>query len=456
MTTTEPAESATAVTPSDHVVAVTSDAHVAPLLKEQLRLYCPQKYLEQFDEFVKFNDSLPLRMGGPEREDDPRLSHYRNALTTGGWDAHQRLRDMDRDGVAGEIVFHGLNAGRQDLMPFNGAFGAFGVRGYDNELVAAGRHMYNQWLADFCSVAPERHAGLAHVPIWDPEAATKEIEWAAEVGLKGVNFPRPQPTNPAYNDPAWDRFYAACAANDMPLTTHAQAPGAPPVGKKANPGDFEVYTLDIMGEGGRTSLPQLLFGGVFDRHPNLKLVYTEVVDDWWEATMARLDDFYLNFSSSIEGLPEALRVDTGPFPPTRLSALPSELCKQHVFIGWSCVAPFETQRAVEGGFDSQILWGSDYPHPEGSWQYPRTDDEVPITHLHLRDSFASIPAQRAAGMIGLNAARAYGMDIPKLQAVANRINSLTFEQLAVPFEGPVEDVMTRSARFCFRRNGPFG
>ncbi|ORW32735.1 hypothetical protein AWB91_09600 [Mycobacterium paraense] len=429
---------------------------MAPLLNEQLRDYCPKKYLDDFDEFVKFNDSLPQRMGGPERTDNPRLSHYRNALTTGGWDVHQRLRDMDRDGVAGEIVFHGLNAGRQDLMPFNGAFGAFGIRGFDQELVAAGRHMYNRWLADFCSVEPDRHAGLAHVPIWDPEAAADEIEWAAEAGLKGINFPRPQPANPAYNDPAWDRFYAAAAANNMPLTTHAQAAGAPPVSQKPKPGDFEVYTLEIMGEGGRTALPLLLFGGVFDRHPNLKLVYTEVVDDWWPTTMARLDDFYLNFSSKLESLPEVLRVDTGPYPPTKLSALPSELCKQHVFIGWSCIAPFEAARAVEGGFDSQILWGSDYPHPEGSWQYPRSDDEVPITHLHLRDSFAAVPADKAAGMIGVNAANVYGMDVAKLQEVANRINSLTFQQLSVPYEDPVEDVLTRSARFCFRRSGPFG
>lgn len=456
MTTTEQTNITPSVAPTDHVIAVTSDAHVGPLLKEQLRDYCPQKYLEQFDEFTKLNDQLPHKMGGPENKENPRLSHFRNALTTGGWDVHQRLRDMDRDGVAGEVVFHGLNAGRQDLIPFNSAFGAYGFKGYDNELVAVGRHIYNRWLADFCSVEPERHAGLAHVPIWDPEAAAKEIEWAAEAGLKGVNWPRPQVVNPAYNDRAWDRFYAAAAANDMPLTTHAQAPGAPPPGKKPHQGDWEVYMLEIMGEGTRSALPLLLFGGVFDRYPNLKLVYTEVVDDWWQILMTRLDDFYVNYTAKMDSLPEVLRVNTGPYGPTKLSGLPSELCKQHVFIGWSCIAPFEAERAVDAGFDTQILWGSDYPHPEGSWQYPRTDDEVPMTHLHLRDSFAAVPAQRAAGMIGLNAAKAYGMDIAKLQDVANRINSLTFEQLAEPYEGPVEDVVTRSAKFCFRRNGPFG
>ena len=435
---------------SDRVIAVTADSHVGPLLAEQLRDYCPKQYLRQFDEFVTFMAGLPPRMAGPDPDEDPRRSHLRNALTTGGWDVHQRLRDMDRDGVAAEVVFHGLNTGRQDLMPFNGPFGAYAMGG-DNELAGVGRRIYNRWLADFVSVEPERHAGLAHLPMWDPEAAVAELEWAAGAGLRGVNFPRPQPVIPTYNDPVWERFWSACEAFDMPLTSHAQG-GAPPT--LAQPGDFEVYTLEIMGDAGRRALHQLVFGGVFERHPRLKLVYTEVLDRWWVDTMAQMDDM-ARWTTGIQRLRPTQQVTAGPHGLAKLPRLPSEYCHDNVFIGWTCLAPFEAEDAVRNGYDSNVLWGSDYPHPEGSWQYPRTDDEVPITHLHLRDTFAGIPADRAAAMIGGNAIRVYGLDTEKLRGVAERINSLTFTELATPLEGEPEDVLTRSAHFCFRRSGAF-
>jgi predicted TIM-barrel fold metal-dependent hydrolase len=452
MTTIESERSA-APTATDRVVAVTSDSHVGPLLTEQLRAYCPKMYLEQFDDFVEYAKTLPLRMQGPSEDEDARQSHFRNALTTGGWDIHQRLRDMNRDGVAAEIVFHGLNTGRQDFMPFNGPFGAFGLPGFDDELVGLGRHIYNEWLADFVSEEPERHAGLAHLPMWDPDAAVKELEWAAGKGLRGVNFPRQQPGIPLYNDPVWDNFWSACEDLEMPLTSHAQS--GPPTGAKLCPGDFEVNLYEIMGDLGRQALTRMVFGGVFERHPGLKLVYTEVIDTWWTSTLARMDSIAKFFVRN-RSLPATNQVNgASSGTVAALSKTPSEYCKQNVFIGWSAIAPFEAEDAVENGYDTQVLWGSDYPHPEGSWQYPRTDDEAPMTHLHLRDSFARIPADRAAGMIGGNATRVYGLDADKLQGVANRINSLTFEQLAVPFEDEPEDFLTRSAAFAFRREGPF-
>lgn len=466
MTTTEDIRTAAMPADTARTVIVTSDSHVAPLLSEQLRDYCPDKYLDDFDRFVSFaanpsGGSKPGKTvvghGGmtrevvePDPQEDPRLSVTRNALTTGGWDPHQRIRDMDRDGVAGEVIFHGLNTGRQDLMPFNGPFGAFGLSGYDNELVGAGRHMYNRWLSDFVSVEPARHAGLAHMPMWDPEACVKEVEWAAEAGLRGINFPRPQAAIPSYNDPVWDPFWSACEALNMPLTTHAQAPGPPP-STTPQQGDFEVYMLDIMGDNGRKAMYQLVFGGVFERHPGLRLVYTEVLDLWWVATMARMDGMATFFWYKEASLPPSQRVLLG----TKLPKMPSEYCMQNVFIGWTGMAPFEVQDAVEHGYTSQVLWGSDYPHPEGSWQYPRTEDEVPMTHLHLRDSFARAPRDHAAAMIGANAIRVYGLDAVELTNVARRINSLTFGELAEPFDDEPEDIATRSAKLCFRRNGPW-
>ena len=79
----------------------------------------------------------------------------------------------------------------------------------DFDLLRAGQHIYNQWLADVCSIEPERHIGLMHLPMWDIDASIEELTWARSVGLKGINFPTPKPFLMPYNAPDWDRFFSA-------------------------------------------------------------------------------------------------------------------------------------------------------------------------------------------------------------------------------------------------------
>jgi predicted TIM-barrel fold metal-dependent hydrolase len=432
------------------MVAVTCDAHAGPLLEEQLRSYCPSKYLDEFDEFVA--NVRRVRPKEPVLPDIHTQAHLRNALTTGGWDPHQRIRDLDRDGVAGEVIFHGLTLGRADFMPFNDFQASFGAAGYSNELVGAGRHIYNQWLADFVSVEPERHAGLAYMPFWDPDACAAEATLAAEKGLRGIYFPRPQSGILPYNDPAWERFWSVCEDHQLPLTTHSQHAG-PAVGPR-RPGDHMIEMLDILGPPARRGLHLLIFGGVFDRHPGLRLVFTEQSDNWWSTTLNLMDSL-ARYGERELGLPPEFQMYEGPpYGYVKLKRLPSEYCAENVFIGGTCLAPFEAADAVENSYASQVMWGSDYPHPEGSWQYPRYAEETPITHLHLRDTFSEIDLEHTTMLIGGNTIRVYSFDGPRLQAVANRINSLTAAELATPLSEEPEDFTTRCAKICFRRNGP--
>src|SRR5204863_1073759 len=129
------------------------------------------------------------------------------------------LRDLDADGVAGEVIFHGSQNG--EPIPFQAQGSFLGAEsGDDLEHLGVGYHIYNQWLADFVSVEPERHVGLAHLPMWDIDAAVKEATWAREHGLRAVNFPcesGPGENNRSrwagqhfYNDAVWDALWAAC------------------------------------------------------------------------------------------------------------------------------------------------------------------------------------------------------------------------------------------------------
>jgi predicted TIM-barrel fold metal-dependent hydrolase len=432
---------------ADHAVVVTSDGHCGPQ-PEHLREYCPQQHLEEFDTFFGAQRERRAMMPKDERSRDEIMkTPQRNTLTDGGWDPHARLRDMDYDGVAGEVIFHGLNQGPGVYpLPWGDLIGTGFDPSTPYELVALGRHIYNQWLADFCSVEPERRAGLCQLPMWDITAAVKELEWAANAGLRGVNFPRVQAGIPPYNDPGWDPFWSACEDLVMPLTTHAHGIPTGPSSEMLGglPGSGIIGTLDLVGAPARTAMHYLIFGGVFDRHPNLHLVFTEQPGTWWEWTLRELDSMVKGLSTFNGPSAHAL---------SRLPRLPSEYCAQQLFIGATCLAEFEAKAAVAGGYQTQVLFGTDYPHPEGSFQLAQSQDQYPMTKLSLRDALHEIDTESAALMAGENAARIYGLDIKKLQSVAARINAITFDELTEPVAvDELDPPYVRGAYYSFRRH----
>ena len=71
---------------------------------------------------------------------------------------------------------------------------------------------------------------------------------------------------------------------------------------------------------------------------------------------------------------------------------PSEYYRSNVFLGASYVAPFEVEAAVEEGYVENILWGSDYPHVEGTWAYEESEGDQNSTRAALR--YASLELLR--------------------------------------------------------------
>jgi predicted TIM-barrel fold metal-dependent hydrolase len=163
----------------------------------------------------------------------------------------------------------------------------------------------------------------------------------------------------------------------------------------------------------------MVFGGVFERHPDLRLVLTEVQESWWGPAMREMDTAYLNSFGTFREL---------------LSKKPSEYCAANVFVGASFMAAFEAEDAVAGGYSENVMWGSDYPHPEGCWKYPEADDEESTTRLHLRHTFGGIEPEAARNMLGENAVRLYGLDRAKLAKVAGRIGAPTPAELRQPVD----------------------
>jgi predicted TIM-barrel fold metal-dependent hydrolase len=399
------------------LLVISSDTHVGPAPSD-LRPYCPSRHLDAFDEFAArahvYNESYEQR----SHSHDYFSGRQRNLATAGHADPAARLRDMDRDGVAAGVIFADSLNGQPFPFDFENSLGNGIPAPEARELAGVGRALYNRWLADFCSVEPERQLGLAQLPFWDMEATLEELEWCAEHGLGGINFPSPdQPGLLPLHHPDMEPFYAACAALGMTLATHIGAlpPNVDYGGANSGVGHFGL--LDS-GEWGMRTLYQLVLFGVFDRHVDLRFVLTEVPGVYWQEVALKMD--------SLHNSP--MRDTTHD----RLQRLPSECMATNVWMGNSFQSRQEAVAAIDIGREERFLWGSDYPHPEGTYTFT-DDDAYPMTRLALANTYHGLPPDAVRAMVGLNALDAYPrLDPAALREVAARIGPAPSEIATAP------------------------
>ncbi len=414
--------------PDDPLVIISADCHVGPRLVEDLRPYCPGPLLDRFDAYVADAGRSRGRYV-PQPADAG--SRWRNRGTAGHHDPAARRRDLDFEGIAAEVVFHGSQ--NDEPIPFQSSM--LGPPA-DPELASAGIRIYTRRLAGMCAGEPRRHVGLVHLPLWDLDASLAELEWAAEAGLRGVNFSAPRPWIRPYNHPSWEPLWAAAAALGLPLTTHAGA-GEPAL--YTGPELTALMSIESGGWFSRRAAHILTFAGVFERHPDLRLVLTEQPGQWWPYLCEELDSVHIANSGD-----EALMRQVPRRPSTYLA--------RQVFIGASFLSPAEARGAVAGGYADRMMWGADYPHMEGTFQYPGTDDlagHPSYTRLSLRFALAGLDEPTVRAVLGGTAAAVYGLDLDALSRVAAEIGAPTFAEISRPLDAVPEG----ASSFAFRTFG---
>ena len=176
----------------------------------------------------------------------------------------------------------------------------------------------------------------------------------------------------------------------------------------------------------RRGLWVMIFGGVFERHPDLKLVLTEQWMDWSVTVPADMDGLYFGPTSA------ALRASL-PRPP-------SDYFRSNCYVGASFMSNAEAKLAIEHGLTDNIMWGDDYPHAEGTW---------PDTREAVRFTFADIDAKYTQKFVGDTAIDVYGLDRVELEKVAAAIGP-TIDEVATPYNVPENAV---HGLFAFR-TGP--
>lgn len=96
---------------------------------------------------------------------------------------------------------------------------------------------------------------------------------------------------------------------------------------------------------------------------------------------------------------------------SHLSMSPADYFRRNCAVGASCMPRADADIRHEMGLD-QIMWGTDYPHPEGTW---------PNTAPRMRETFRGLPEEDVAAMLGGNAVAFYDLDAAGLAEVASRV-----------------------------------
>jgi predicted TIM-barrel fold metal-dependent hydrolase len=192
----------------------------------------------------------------------------------GGHDPHARLEEMSVDNVSVEVLYPTLTLSLFDLD--------------DARLQEAFFRIYNDWLIEYCTVSPERLVGLAAVAAYDVDHAVAELTRCARAGLRGaLVWQAPHPDLPFAGN-HYDRLWAAAQELRMPismhiLTGHSYHKGGLDRGasqvKRGGLAPFRgAVNLKIADAAG--AIFELVYSGVLERFPELKIVSVETEMGW--------------------------------------------------------------------------------------------------------------------------------------------------------------------------------
>jgi len=279
-----------------------------------------------------------------------------------------RLKDQDRDGVQAEVLFGILGAS---------------MRLGDEEAGVEMLRIYNEWLAGFCGASPERLLGLACIPNSPIEAAVAEIHRVAQSeGIRGLDVANSPDMIPLW-DPAWEPLWAAAAETGLPVHFHTiggrpWAPGdhPPQVQRAAFAVHISMFQIQMA-----TFLMSIIFSGVLERHPTLKVVIAESGIGWIPYVLDHMD---LEWEDQFKDL--------------SLTMKPSDYWRRQ------CKATYQTDRIgikliEELGVDT-VMWGSDFPHPDGVWPDSLSFIDKELAHLSMEVRH-KIVCGNAAALYGL-------------------------------------------------------
>jgi predicted TIM-barrel fold metal-dependent hydrolase len=284
-----------------------------------------------------------------------------------------RLADLDRDGVEAEVVY--------GCLMINDLIASAEQRTWANKV-------YNDWAADFARRAdPDRIFPLAIIPNTEPKAAAAEVRRCAGMGLRGGDLAFKRMAPPLYHHD-WYALWEAAAECRFPVSFHStgfkalRAPDTPPMEveyalewRLLRSALFQLDTMEV--------LVSLLASGACEKYPEFRFVLGESGVTWLPYVFDRLDTEYHDRARALN-----------------FSLKPSDYFKRQGFVTYQQDQYLEPILPLIG--EDNIIWGSDYPHPDCVW---------PESHATIEKNLAGIPARVRRKITFENVCRLY--DLPQ-------------------------------------------
>jgi predicted TIM-barrel fold metal-dependent hydrolase len=288
-------------------------------------------------------------------------------LWRSGWDPKYRVADQERDGVAAEMIYPTV--------------GMLLCNHEDFDFKKACFEAYNRWLAEYCSEAPDRLHGLAQVSMRTPEDGVAELKAVKAMGFKGVMMPG-DPAVEDYDSTIYDPVWATAVELGLPLSFHILTTKSGAMAQ--NPRGPRINSFLSIIRGCQDIMGTLIFSGVFDRHPGLKIVCVEADAGWVPHYMYRMDHAYKRHRYWMKAPP--------------LERMPSEYFSDHIYTTFQddWVA-FKTVDLVN---PRRLMWASDFPHSDSTW--PNSQDV-------LNEQTAALTEEQRNWICHDNVAELYGL-----------------------------------------------
>jgi predicted TIM-barrel fold metal-dependent hydrolase len=301
-----------------------------------------------------------------QRQKD-RIEEMDRAKTT---DVDFRLKIMREDGINAECVFPTIGLYIWDIE--------------DPELGEACCQVYNDWIYDAIESKSDRHSCAALIPTWDIEHAIQEVRRISALGLGSAMLPlngAPQDYN---RTNFWDPLWTAIEEEGLTVVAHQgtghdmlfyRGPGA------------AVANLVATQSMAQRNAALLATSGTLERHPGLHVVYVETNAAWISGVMDTLDFYYDAFLAQPNWVKPELKEKPSHYIAHQI----------HSTFQWDPTGVNNIGRTGPGA----LMWGSDYPHSEGTYPHSRKI---------VQELCADLSAEDALAMVGGNATRLFRFD----------------------------------------------
>jgi uncharacterized protein len=366
---------------------ISSDSHVIEVpdlwekgMPSSFRERAPKAYFDEKRDAWMFGSSeVPTQaVGGlfmagqrPEQLESFRRAGF-SVARPGGWDPIERMKDMVTDGVSAEVLYPSLGLGLYCIE--------------DAALQEALFRTYNDWVIDYCQKVPDRLYGIALISMFDVDHAVAEMERCKKGGIVGTMIWQvPHPKFPFTSD-HYERFWAASQDLDLPVHLHILTGFGASMHRQTSHG-INRYRIGVQQTREiEDALFDMIFSGVLERHPKLKIVSVENEVGWMPFWLGQCDKAFKRHRHS-EKVP--------------MSRLPSEYFAEQIY------ATFFNDHVGGKMFSwwgvDNCMWSNDYPHQNSTW--PHSRDVI------SRD-MADLPAASRDKLLNSNVRKLYKLNAP--------------------------------------------